>query len=172
MKADRFSFSQIQEIFDDLARATFFTTLDLFAKFCQIRLSEDYKEKTTFVCWFGIFHFEVDSICVDIISFDFSKNDGRSGSKPFLRSRLFRRYRGLLLQTQKWSNTFLQAIGIVAGSGLRIKIRKCDLRKEEVDILSHINYKEGARADPKKDGRHSNNIEAIISDCIPQLPWH
>lgn len=59
MKPDCWHIPKIQEIFDDLSGGKVFTTLDLFSGYWQIRLGEGCKEKTTFVCRFGTYQFEV-----------------------------------------------------------------------------------------------------------------
>lgn len=50
MKADRFPLPKAQEILDELADGAFFSWLDLFYGYWQIRMSEQCKEKNTFMC--------------------------------------------------------------------------------------------------------------------------
>lgn len=57
MKADRWPLPKVQEIFDDLGDSSFFTTLDLFTGYWQVRMDDHCKEKTNFVCRFGNFVF-------------------------------------------------------------------------------------------------------------------
>lgn len=59
LKGDWWPILNVQENFDDLIGALFFPMLDLFTEYCQIKLSNGCKEKTTFVCGFGTFRFEV-----------------------------------------------------------------------------------------------------------------
>ena len=59
MKADRWPLPKIEEMFDDLQGSKLFASLELFTGYCQVRLSEEGKEMTTFVCRFGTFQFEV-----------------------------------------------------------------------------------------------------------------
>ena len=59
MRADRWPIPRIREIFDDLIGAKFFTVLDLFSGSWQVRLSDGFKDKTTFVCRYETFRFEV-----------------------------------------------------------------------------------------------------------------
>lgn len=59
MKADKWPLPRMEEIFDDLEGSKVFTTLDLFSSYWPLRMAEHCKEKTTFVCRFGTFQFEV-----------------------------------------------------------------------------------------------------------------
>lgn len=59
MKTKPWPIPQTQEIFDALGGSRVFTTLDLFSGYRQIRMAEDCKEKTAFICRFGTFQFEV-----------------------------------------------------------------------------------------------------------------
>lgn len=59
MKVYRWPLPMIQEIFDDFAGSEIFSTLDFFRGYWQILMCKFYKEKTTFVCRFGTFQFEV-----------------------------------------------------------------------------------------------------------------
>lgn len=58
-KADRFPLPKIQESFNELAGGFLFTTLGFFSGYWQVKRSENYNEKTTFVYRYGTFQFEV-----------------------------------------------------------------------------------------------------------------
>ena len=49
----------MEEIFDDLEEANVFSTLDHFTRYWQVRMADQCKEVTTFVCRYGTFKFEV-----------------------------------------------------------------------------------------------------------------
>lgn len=59
MKADRWPLPKMEEIFDHLEGSKVFTTLDLFSCYWKVRMASMCKEKTMFVCCYGIFQFEV-----------------------------------------------------------------------------------------------------------------
>ncbi len=59
MKPDRWPLPRADEIIEDLAGSTVFSTVDLFSGFWQIKMDEACKEKTTFVCKYGTYQFEV-----------------------------------------------------------------------------------------------------------------
>ena len=64
MKPDSWSLPKIEKIFDDLKGSEFYSTLNLFSGYWQVRLHEICKEKTTFVCRFGTYQFWVMSFCL------------------------------------------------------------------------------------------------------------
>lgn len=49
---------RVEEVFDDLSGAHLFTTLDLVLGFWQLKLTDEVKEKTTFIFKYGIYHLE------------------------------------------------------------------------------------------------------------------
>ena len=59
MKGDRWPIPLIQEIFDELKGSKVFTTLDLFSGYWQILMCDCCAEKTTFVCRYGTYQFQV-----------------------------------------------------------------------------------------------------------------
>ena len=61
MKSDKWLVPCVEEVFDDLRGGSIFTSLDLFQGYWQITMYETCKEKTTFICKFGTYQFEVMS---------------------------------------------------------------------------------------------------------------
>ena len=59
MKRYKWPVPYVEEIFHYLRGSSIFTTLDLFQGHWQIKVDETCKEKTTFVCKFGTYQFEV-----------------------------------------------------------------------------------------------------------------
>lgn len=59
MKGDRFPIPLTLEILEDLLGAVYYTLLDFFTGYWQIRIHQDLKEMTTFLCRYGNFQFEV-----------------------------------------------------------------------------------------------------------------
>lgn len=54
-KVDVFPIQNITEILDDIAGATDFSNLDMFAGFWQVELAENIQERTEFTCKYGEF---------------------------------------------------------------------------------------------------------------------
>lgn len=59
MKPDRFTLPKIHKIFDELAGGVYYKTLDFFSGYWLVSLNEQCKKKTTFVCRFCTYQFEV-----------------------------------------------------------------------------------------------------------------
>ena len=58
-KLNAYPLPRIDECYRNLAGAQFFTCLDLWSGYWQIRLTDDAKEKTAFTCRYGHFQFRV-----------------------------------------------------------------------------------------------------------------
>lgn len=61
MKTDRRPLRKIEKLFDNLAVARVLTTLDLYIVKWQVRLPEEFKVMTKFVCRYGTNNFKVMS---------------------------------------------------------------------------------------------------------------
>ena len=59
MKRERWPMPRVDEIFDEINGSTVFTTNDLFQGYWQIKMEESCNEKTTIICRYGTFQFEV-----------------------------------------------------------------------------------------------------------------
>ena len=77
MKSGKWPVPCVEGIFDDLRGSSIFTTLDLFQGYWQIKMDETCKEKTTFICIFGTYQFEVMPFGLKKFRCNISKNDGQ-----------------------------------------------------------------------------------------------
>lgn len=159
-KADIFTLPKLQEISDECAGGLYFTMLD-FSGCWKIKMSEQCKENTAFVCLYRTLQFNV-------ILFG-------SMNAPST----FQRMIDQLLGCPAFVMVFLDDVAILSpsimdqiendreiftlvyGLCLKIKFIKCKISKKHVSSLGHIIDKNGAQVDPK--------IE-VIQNKPPQKP--
>ena len=150
MKADRWPLPKIEELFDDLSGSRFFTTLDLFSGYWQVRMENSCKEKTTFICRFETFQFEVmpfglmnaPSTFQRIMDFVF---------------RTFNYVQVYLDDVVIHSSTIaehtehlLEVVQVISKHGLKLKVEKCSFAQSRVRLLGHVVDKDGVSVDPEK----------------------
>ena len=161
MKADRWPLPKTEEIFDDLEGSKVFSTLDLFSGYWQVRMAEQCKEKTTFVCRYGTYKFEV---------MPFGLMNALSTFQRMM-DLVFRdlgHVRCYLDDVVVHSRTLeehiahlVQVIDIVSRHGLKLKISKCSFAQSKVRLLGHVFDKDGMSVDTDK-------IDAISAAPTPQ----
>lgn len=126
MKGDRFSLPKIQEIFDESAGGVFFTTLDLFSGYWQMKLEERCKQKTSFVCRQGTFQFEVMSFGLMNAPSTFQ----RMMNSLMNHLNFVRVYLDNLMIFSKTMSDHLENLGrvieLIPPNGLKLKISKCE----------------------------------------------
>lgn len=150
MKADKWPLPKMEEIFDDLEGNKVFTTLDLFSGYWQVRMAAHCKEKTTFVCRYGTFQFEVMPFGLMNAPSTFQRMmDGIFRGLPFLRV--------YLDDVVVFSNSLsshadhlLQVFGLIADNGLKLKIAKCAFAQSQTRLLGHVISGAGIKVDPEK----------------------
>ena len=150
MVADRWPIPFVDEILESLSGSKYFTSIDLFSGYWQIRMDEACKRKTTFRCRYGTFQFEVmpfglmnapatfqrmmDEILQDL---DFVKvyiDDIVIYSKT---------KEDHLMHLQK-------TLELLHDHGLKLKLKKSSFMMPEVVLLGHVVDNEGVRTDPAK----------------------
>ena len=150
MKSDKWPVPCVEKIFDDLRGSSIFTTLDLFQGYWQIKMDETCKEKTTFVCKFGTYQFEVMPFGL--------KNSGGT----------FQRMMDNILVNESNVKCYVDDVVIHSDTaeshvkhlenvfalllkhGLRIRLKKCSFMQPRVELLGHCIDKEGIHTDERK----------------------
>ena len=150
MKADKWPLPKIEEIFDDLQGSTYFSTLDLFSGYWQVRLSEPCKEKTTFVCRYGTYKFEVMPFGLMNTPSTFQ----RMMDDVFRNLEFVRVYLDDVVVFSPNLATHLAHLRavfeVLSHVGLKQKISKCSFAHSAVRLLGHIVNQEGLQVDPEK----------------------
>ncbi|MGL5405383.1 MAG: reverse transcriptase/ribonuclease H family protein, partial [Propionibacteriaceae bacterium] len=142
----------MDDVFDALAGAKIFSTLDLASGYWQVEVAEKDREKTAFTLQSGLYEFET-------MPFGLT-------NAPATFQRLMQQVLGHLIthcglvylddfivhgenETEHLRNlsSVLQAL---TDAGLKLKPSKCTLLQNEVKFLGHIVSQEGIRTDPDK----------------------
>ena len=159
MKPDKWPLRNIEEIFDDLEGSKVFSTLDLFSGYWQVRMGEECKEKTTFVCCYGTFQFEVMPFgLMNALSTFQRMMDYVFRDILFVRVYLD----DVVVFSDSMSSHvehMLQVFEAIAKSGLKLKIEKCAFAQSQTKLLRHVFSAEGIAVDQEK-------ISAIVE--IPE----
>ena len=151
-KKDRYPLPLIQDIFDQLAGASVFSTLDLKSGYWQVPIAEQDREKTAFICHLGLFEFT---------RLPFGLANG-----PAVFQRLVNKVLAGLIGTicmvyiddiviyshdvtahAKHLQLVLQRL---EDAGLTLKRSKCVFGLTEVDLLGYKVGMHGLRPDPEK----------------------
>ena len=143
MHKDSYPLPNIDEILETLAGRCYFSTLDIFSGYWQIRLTDGCKELTTLRCKFGMFEFEV-------LPFEL-----KNASAVFLRlmSQMLedlsfvRIYIDDIITFSMTFEEHLKHVDIVLWRlrehGLKLRLSKCLLVRDRDKILGHCVSREG-----------------------------
>ena len=151
-KKDAHPLPLIQDIFDSLAGAKIFSTLDLASGYWQIPMDEDSIEKTSFVCHMGSFEY---------LRLPFGLTNAPA---------VFQRTMNEVLQGMigKFAMVYIDDIVVYSKSekehqehlklvfdaleqnGLKLKPSKCRINVEKVKLLGYIVSADGITCDPEK----------------------
>ncbi|KAL2087111.1 hypothetical protein ACEWY4_018170 [Coilia grayii] len=151
-RRDAYPLPRIEESFDALSGARWFSTLDLASGYNQVPVAETDKQKTAFCTPFGLFEFNrmPFGLC------------NAPGTFQRLMERMFGdcRYQSVLLFSDDvivFSATVeqhLERLGEVFArlqrEGLKVKLSKCRFFQHQVSYLGHVVSAEGVSTDPAK----------------------
>ena len=151
-RRDVFPLPRVDDIFDTLNGAKYFTSLDLASGYWQVELDEDARTKSAFTTYNGLFEF---------VRMPFGLCNAPA---------TFQRVMQIVLAGLEWQSCFVYLDDILIASktfsehiqhirevfarlraaGLRLKPKKCLFLREEVPYLGHLISAQGIRPDPSK----------------------
>ena len=161
---NKYSLSRIEDLFDQLKRASIFSKIDLRSGYYQLRVKDVDVSKTTFRTRYGHYEFLV-------MPFGFT-----NAPTAFmdLMNRVFQPYLYQFVvvfiddipmyskDAQEHEQHLRIVLQILRKKQLFSKLSKCDFLLKEVSFLGHIVYAKGIRVDPAK-------IEAVVSWKPPRM---
>lgn len=148
----QFPIPVFDELVDELARASWFSSLDLNSGFHQIRMKVGEEFKTAFQTHFGHFEFLVMSfgLCGAPASFQDAMN---STLKPLLRNCVLVFFDDILVYSNTFEDhiTHLRAVlQLLAKDKWQVKLSKCSFAQRQISYLGHIVSAEGISTDNSK----------------------
>jgi hypothetical protein len=137
---DRFPIPVVEELFDELRRAKFFTKLNLRSGYHQVRMHPDDMEKTAFRMHQGLFEFLVMSFGLTNASATFQALMNEV-LRPFLHMFVLVLFDDIFIYSPSWTEHLgLVRLVLVAlqQHKLFLKCAKCALGRQEVAYLGHV----------------------------------
>ena len=149
---DVYPLPRVDDIFDTLGGARYFTSLDLASGYWQVELDEDAREKSAFTTYHGLYEF---------IRMPFGLCNA---------SATFQRVMQAVLAGLEWRTCFVylddvliasksfkehlqhikEVLARLRAAGLRLKPKKCLFLREEVPYLGHVISENGIKPDSSK----------------------
>lgn len=160
---DAYPLPRIDESLDQLAGSQWFSCIDLSSGYWQVEVDPEDRPKTTFVTRRGLFEFNVMpfGLCNAPATFKRLIELVLSG----LHWQICLIYLDDIIIFGKTFAEMIRNLDLVlerfTQAGLKLKPRKCQLFKKEVEFLGHIINQHGVHTDPKK-------IECVKNWPLPQ----
>jgi RNase H-like domain found in reverse transcriptase/Reverse transcriptase (RNA-dependent DNA polymerase)/Integrase zinc binding domain/Retroviral aspartyl protease/DNA N-6-adenine-methyltransferase (Dam) len=155
---DRYPLPRIDELLDQLHGAAYFTSLDLWSGYHQVRMHPDDIHKTAFKTRYGSFEFTVLPFGLTNAPATFMRlmNDTL---RPYL-DKFVVVYLDDVLIFSRTESEHIEHIDLVlttlAQAQLKVKISKCSFAQPSTKFLGFIVSKDGISVDPKKVAAVSN----------------
>ena len=153
MKQDRWPMPKVEEIFDEVKGSKIFTAIDLFQGYWQIKMDEACKEKTTFICRYGTFQFEVMPFGLMNSGATFQ----RMMDKMLCNVKNVKCYVDDVVIHSATAEEHLEHLETVfkllRKHGLRLRLKKCSFMQPRVELLGHIVDSNGVHVEDSKVDR-------------------
>jgi hypothetical protein len=154
----RFPIPVFDELMDELAKATWFSTLDLNSGYHQIRLKKGEEFKTAFQTHFGHLEFKVLAfgLCGAPGTFQGAMNTTLS---PLLRKCVLVFFDDILVYSETFEDHIQHlklVLQLLSRDQWNIKLSKCKFAQQSITYLGHTISSAGISTDPAK-------VEAVLS---------
>ena len=149
---DAYPLPRIDESFDTLSGAQYFSTLDLASGYWQVEMEEEDRQKTAFTTRSGLYQFRVMPFGLATAPASFERL-----MEIALRGLQWTRCLIYLDDVICIGKTFEEALGSLEDvfqrlreAGLKLKPSKCELLRRQVRFLGHVVSDRGVECDPEK----------------------
>jgi hypothetical protein len=160
---NRYPLPRIDDLFDSLQGAKFFTSLDLASGYHQIRIPEADRAKTAFRTHIGHFQYRVLSFGLTNAPATFQKAmDALLG--PLLRKGVLVYLDDILIYSNTWEehlDHLRRVLRLLRDNEYYCRLWKCNFGQTQIDYLGHVISEGDIRMDPQK-------IASVSSWPIPR----
>lgn len=149
---DKHPLPVVDELFDELSGARYFTKLDLKSRYHKIRLAYSDEFKTAFKTHQGLYEFKVMPFGLTNAPATFQSIMNRM-LEPFLRKFILVFMDDILIYSQSLEEHIQhvqQVLQLLADNQFYIKASKCNFAKTELEYLGHLISKKGVATEPSK----------------------
>ena len=157
-KKDNYPLPRIDELLDSLQGSRWFTSLDLFSGFWQIKIRPEDVEKTAFITSEGLYEFVVMPFGLCNAPATFQRTMDTIFQKE--KRHFIKVYMDDLNIHSKTFEEHLQHLQItfdrIRAANLRIKPDKCHFCSQEIKFLGHVVNEQGIQPDPSKITKVAN----------------
>jgi hypothetical protein len=153
----------IDELLDELSRASWFSSLDLRADFHQILLQPGEEDKTAFQTHIEHFEFRVMDFSLTSAPGTF-QNAMNTTLAPLLRKCALVFFDDILIYNSSFDDHvhhLQQVLELLQADDWKIKLSKCAFAQTEISYLGHIISSQGVATDP-------NKISIVASWHVPK----
>lgn len=154
---------RIDDSLDTLAKARWFTTLDMATGYWQVELAPEDREKTAFSTGKGLHHFRVMAMGLKNASGTFQKLMELILAGLDTKSCLVYLDDVILFNRTEEEHliTLQEVLKRIQAAGLKLKAQKCRFARREVTFLGHLVCESGIRPDP-------HNVEKVLAWPFPE----
>ena len=149
---DRYPLPRIDDTIDALYGAKYFSTLDLFSGYWQIEIEEADKHKTAVICEYGQYEFNRMPFGLTNAPGTFQRLMNKIMKPVLYESALV--YLDDIIVFSKTLEDHIKHLEtvfkILAEAGLKLKLKKCDFFKTEINYLGHIVTRDGVMPTVRK----------------------
>ena len=151
-KADVYPLPRVDDTLEQLAKAKYFSTLDMASRYWQVPMDSTSQENTAFSTYAGLYEF--NKMPFGLVNapatFQWLMEIALAGLTQDCCLTYLDDVLVIGKSIEEHNQNLVKVFDHLRDAGLRLKPSKCKLAKKPVEYLGHIVSEEGVRTDPKK----------------------